>query len=163
MRHNISLVYLPSHASHILQPLDVGPFSPLAHYYKKELHRFTPIGFAIIDQAIFIKIYQIIRLIAFTSRNIRAGWKRAGLRPYNPDRILEDPQITNLGRVTPELEVPTHPESIYSTPKKTAEYRKVLAKIKVKLSLYSQRYLMKLDHGIIKTLTTNQIFQNQIT
>jgi hypothetical protein len=32
MRNEISLVYLPSHASHVLQPLDVGPFSPLGGY-----------------------------------------------------------------------------------------------------------------------------------
>jgi DDE superfamily endonuclease len=73
MRNNISLVYLPSHASHILQPLDVSPFSPLAQYYRNELHRFTPTGFATVDRATFTTIYQLVRPIAFTSRNIRAG------------------------------------------------------------------------------------------
>jgi DDE superfamily endonuclease len=52
IQNNISLIYLPSHASHILQPLDIGPFSPLAHYYK-ELHRFTPTGFTAVDRAAF--------------------------------------------------------------------------------------------------------------
>jgi hypothetical protein len=162
MRNNISLVYLPSHASHILQPLDVGPFSPLAHYYKKELHRFTPTGFATVDRATFTQIYQIVRPMAFTSRNIRAGWRRAGLRPYNPDRILQDPQVTNLSRVTPELEVPVHPDDVYSTPKKIIEYRRVLTKIKPKLSPHTRRYLTKLDHGIMETLTANHILQNQV-
>jgi hypothetical protein len=53
MRNNISLVYLPSHASYILQPLDVGSFSPLAYYYKKELHKFTFTGFITVDRATF--------------------------------------------------------------------------------------------------------------
>ena len=60
------------------------------------------------------------------------------------------------------MEVPAHPEGVYSTPKKTIEYREVLAKIEAKLSPQSQRYLTKLDHGIMETLIANQILQNQI-
>jgi hypothetical protein len=65
MRNDISLIYLPSHASHILQPLDMGPFSPLGHFYKKEVHNFTPTGFATFDRATFTKVYQIARPKAF--------------------------------------------------------------------------------------------------
>jgi hypothetical protein len=68
----------------------------------------------------------------------------------------------NLSRVTPELEVPVHPDDIYYTPKKIAEYRRVLIKIKPKLSPHTRRHLTKLDHGIIKTLTANHILQNQV-
>ena len=162
MRNDISLIYLPSHASHILQPLDVGPFSPLASYYVKEVHNFTPTGFATFDRATFTSIYQITRPRAFTKSNIQAGWSRAGLEPHNPDRILRHPQVTNLSRMTPELEVPPHPDGIYGTPKTIGEYKELLARIEPKLSPHSQRHLTKLDHGIMETLTANHVLQNQV-
>jgi hypothetical protein len=137
-------------------------FSPLGGYYKKEVHKFTPTGFATFNRATFTKIYQIARPKAFNNRNIKAGWKRAGLVPYNPERILQDPQVTNLERMTPELEVPAHPEGIYSTPKKATEYQDLLARIEAKLSPDSQRHLTKLDHGVMETLTANQVLQNQV-
>jgi hypothetical protein len=35
--HNITLLQLPSHTSHLLQPLDVKCFAPLKHYYRNEV------------------------------------------------------------------------------------------------------------------------------
>ena len=162
MKNDISLVYLPAHASHILQPLDVGPFSPLGGYYRKEVHNFTPTGFATFDRATFTKVYQIARPRAFTERNITSGWRRAGLEPLDIDRILGNPQVTNLMRATPELQCTPHPEGVYSTPNKIHEYQELLAQIEVKLSPHSQRHLIKLDHGIHQTLSANQVLQNQV-
>jgi hypothetical protein len=62
----------------------------------------------------------------------------------------------------PELEVPPHRDGIYGTPKTIAEYRELLARIEPKLSPHSQRHLTKLDHGIMETLTTNHVLQNQV-
>ena len=36
-QHNIHLLYLPAHASHVLQPLDQSVFGPLKAAYKMEL------------------------------------------------------------------------------------------------------------------------------
>ena len=33
--HNIHIMCLPAHSTHLLQPLDVGVFGPLQHYYGK--------------------------------------------------------------------------------------------------------------------------------
>jgi hypothetical protein len=61
------------------------------------------------------------------------------------------------------LKVPIHPDDVYSIPKNIIEYRRVLTKIKPKLSPYTRRYLTKLDYGIMETLTANHILQNQVT
>jgi hypothetical protein len=37
-----------------------------------------------------------------------------------------------------------------------------LTRIKAKLSLESQRHLTKLDHGVMETITANQVLQNQV-
>ncbi len=45
--HKIVLLYLPSHSTHRLQPLDVSIFSPLATYYSElvdEYSRYNGIG-----------------------------------------------------------------------------------------------------------------------
>ena len=41
IRHNMKLICLPSHSTHLLQPLDVGVFLPLATYHKGESEAFT--------------------------------------------------------------------------------------------------------------------------
>lgn len=35
--NHVFLIYLPAHASHILQPLDLAVFSPLKEAYRREL------------------------------------------------------------------------------------------------------------------------------
>jgi len=34
MKHNILLLCLPSHSTHLLQPLDIGLLSPYQHFYR---------------------------------------------------------------------------------------------------------------------------------
>lgn len=69
----------------MLQPLDVGVFSPLQKYYKQEvnLHRHS------IDKATFPDLLARARTKAFTSSNIAAGFSASGIWPYNPRVILD--------------------------------------------------------------------------
>ena len=76
--------------------------------------------------------------------------------------IFDNRARKDYGYQAPQLEVPAHPDDVYSTPKKIREYRRVLTKIQPKLSPHSRRYLTKLDHGIMETLTANHILQNQV-
>lgn len=76
--------------------------------------------------------------------------------------IFDNRARKDYGYQAPQLEVPAHPDDVYSTPKKIRQYQTVLTKIKPKLSPHSRRYLTKLDHGIMETLTANHILQNQV-
>lgn len=40
LNHNVLVFSLPPHSTHILQPLDVRLFSPLARYYRNAMHKF---------------------------------------------------------------------------------------------------------------------------
>jgi hypothetical protein len=40
----------------------------------------------------FTSLYGPARDLVVTSRNIKAGWMKAGLFPFNPDRVLKDIQ-----------------------------------------------------------------------
>jgi hypothetical protein len=47
---------LPSHTSHILQPLDVGLFATLQHHYSAELDVLTSNGLTSIQRGEFFKL-----------------------------------------------------------------------------------------------------------
>lgn len=91
-QNNIILCRLPSHTSHKLQPCDVGIFGPLKTAYRDQVERLLRGGANNIGKKHFTLLYSKARQAAFTSRNIRASWAKAGLFPFNPERVLRDMQ-----------------------------------------------------------------------
>lgn len=55
IEHNIIVLCLPSHTSHVLQPLDVGLFAQLQRYYSAELDKWTSHDLRTINRAEFFK------------------------------------------------------------------------------------------------------------
>ena len=121
---NVQLVYMPSHSSHILQPLDVGVFSSLKRNYRKEiadLLRFVEI--TPVQRAQFIKYYSKARAKTLIPRYITTGWSGAGIYPWNPEIVLRSSQVINI-LVQPPLPPQTPPsrkrqlpsEVVYTTP-----------------------------------------------
>ena len=49
---------LPPHLTHLLQPLDIGIFSPLLKAYQKRFYDFTFYGAVNITKPKFLKYYQ---------------------------------------------------------------------------------------------------------
>jgi FtsZ-binding cell division protein ZapB len=81
-------VCMPAHSSHLLQPLDVGCFSPLKKHYGKLIENLMKNGLNHIDKADFLDIYPTARQSAITSKNIVSGFAATGLVPFNPDQVL---------------------------------------------------------------------------
>ena len=92
MRHcydnNIAVFLLIPHSSHLIQPLDVGVFSPLKAAMKSQLNTIFRTGIARLKKAEWIENYVKAREKAIIQQNIEAGWRGAGLWPINPVRIL---------------------------------------------------------------------------
>lgn len=83
-KHNIHLLFLPPHTSHILQPLDLSVFSPLKRSYRYYLNKLTSLSESgIIGKQNFLSCYEKARKDSLTVRNILAGWKASGLWPQN--------------------------------------------------------------------------------
>ncbi len=165
LENNIHPLYLPAHATHKLQPLDVGPFSPLSAAYSRTVEEYTPTGVAVLNRSVFTLLYIQARQQAFTERNIRAGWRRAGIWPINKQRLLNDPEIKNFGRTTPEYQpapVKEGPNHLYSTPKKANEIRELKAQIEAKVTPRTQRAVRKLSHAAIQEYTGAQLLQNEL-
>ena len=89
--NNIHLLCLPAHCIHILQPLDVGIFKPFKSYFSKACTRYIakhPAGGVLTPD-------KLVSLVAeawpstFTPDNIMAGFKKAGVHPFNPGEVSD--------------------------------------------------------------------------
>ena len=88
IEHNIHLLMLPAHTSHLLQPLDVGVFGPLKSAMSKCLDRLIRTGISRLQKVEWVEKYMEARPLAFTKSNIEGAWRGAGLFPYSPQKVL---------------------------------------------------------------------------
>ena len=88
--NDILLYYIPSYTSYKLQPYNVSVFGPLKGAYRNQVERLERVFIGIIGKEHFTYLYCPARMEALTFRNIRAGWTKAGLFPFNPEKVLSD-------------------------------------------------------------------------
>jgi hypothetical protein len=89
MKNNIILMILPPHSSHLTQPLDVGVFgllktlmaSVLEPLVSTELHRML--------KAEWLSAFVQAHDSAFSIQNIKTGFYTAGIRPFNPSKVID--------------------------------------------------------------------------
>lgn len=85
---NIDLVCLPPHTSHLLQPLDVGVFSPLKRALSAEIEKLFRLDTRRIPRIEWTEAYITARAKAFTSRSIESSFRASGIYPLSPITIL---------------------------------------------------------------------------
>jgi hypothetical protein len=79
---------MPPYTSHLLQPLNVGCFSPLKVAYGHQVSELARQRIFHIDKQDFLQIYPGIREIVFLEKHIQAGFRATSLVPACPDRVL---------------------------------------------------------------------------
>jgi hypothetical protein len=84
--HDIVALCLPPHATHILQPLDVGIFGPVAKSYRILIQKDSIFGATRINNVKFLEFYQKTR--KGIAKNIPGAWRGCGLFPFNPQKVL---------------------------------------------------------------------------
>ena len=87
--HNIVTIYLPPHSSHILQPLDVACFSPLKRAYGLEVEKLIMAGVQHVEKCDFLELFIRARSQVMTKANTRAGFRAAGIVPFDPSEALD--------------------------------------------------------------------------
>jgi hypothetical protein len=95
---------MPAHALHILQPLDVGCFSPLKRVYKKEVGALTNSYINYIDKLAFLAAFTTVYQGAFSSKNIKAGFRATSLVLLDLGVVVSKLEIKPR---TPSLLLPT--------------------------------------------------------
>ena len=94
---------MPPHSSHLLQPLDVGCFSPLKRAYGHQVEICMQLEHNHIDKLDFLETFKPARAAALSASNIHSGFAAAGLVPHNSERVLSHLQF--------KLRTPTPPAS----------------------------------------------------
>ena len=86
--HRIIVLCLPAHTSHMTQPMDIAVFSPVKYWFRREVEAYLRCGEIRVPKAEFMEIYARSRPKAITAKNIKSGFRGAGLVPYNPAAVL---------------------------------------------------------------------------
>uniref|UniRef100_A0A8H7K3R7 HTH CENPB-type domain-containing protein n=1 Tax=Bionectria ochroleuca TaxID=29856 RepID=A0A8H7K3R7_BIOOC len=111
-KNKIWLLFLPSHSSHVLQPLDLSIFSALKRAFRRFLSEqqlqtdSSPVG-----KMTFLRCYHLARLAALTVENILSGWKASGMWPINVAVPLMSPYV-----LAPRYTFQTRPSTPPATP-----------------------------------------------
>jgi hypothetical protein len=79
---------MPSHSSHLLQPLDVACFAPLKRSYSDGISALARNYIHHISKETFLPAFKAAYKYTFTEANARVGFRGAGLIPFNPDIVL---------------------------------------------------------------------------
>jgi hypothetical protein len=76
------------YSSHLLQPLDVVPYSLLKRHYGDGISLLARSRIHHIDKETFLLAFKAAFKKTFTLENIRAGFRGAELAPHDPDVML---------------------------------------------------------------------------
>ena len=89
---NIILYCFPPHASHILQPLDVSVYGPLKKFWNASLDEFSKKykGLSMSRTHFFPVFDRAWKRAVETPQNIRSGFRKTGLVPFQPDAVAYD-------------------------------------------------------------------------
>jgi hypothetical protein len=95
---------MPAHASHLLQPLDVGCFGPLKKAYGREIEYLIRCHITYISRTEFFSALHAAFRATFTESNIQGGFRGAGIAPFNPENVIS--------KLDMQLRTPTPPGEI---------------------------------------------------
>ena len=139
----------PFYFTHRFQPLDVSLFSPLANYYSQNLNSwiFHAQGLSRISKRDFFGLFWPAYQLAFTPTNIKSGWEKTGLQPFDPSRVLKQVKLD-------ERSVSSH--SSFSALSQ-ADWRKVQQLIKLIIGKVIGPEARKLNNTIKKLATKNAL------
>jgi hypothetical protein len=109
IENKIMLAILPPHLTHRLQPLDVSLFSPLAKYYDKHLGIFNQKnqGWTRFTKRNFFANFWKAWEDAITSKNVKSGWAKIGLYPFDASVVIKQLEKEEKEEVPNVVESPS--------------------------------------------------------
>ncbi len=80
---------LIAHSTHLTQPLDVACFQSEKHWHSRSIEDHVRAGKGNFTKYTFLKVLKQIRTKTFTKRTIKSAFKRAGVYPLCPEKVLQ--------------------------------------------------------------------------
>jgi hypothetical protein len=119
LAHKILTLCMPSHSSHILQPLDVVCFSPLKRKYSQRVRDLARRRVFHINKEGFLPAFKDAFFDVFTEENCRKAFEASGIVPINAQVVLDRLEVRL--RTPPEPLLPETPWQS-KTPSNTYEF-----------------------------------------
>jgi hypothetical protein len=119
LEHKILTLCMPSHSSHILQPLDIVCFSPLKRKYSQRIRDLARRRVFHIDKESFLPAFRDAFFDVFTEENCRKAFEASGLVPTNAQVVLDRLEVRLY---TPPEMPPTETSWQSKTPSNTHEF-----------------------------------------
>jgi hypothetical protein len=113
MNHNnITVLAIPPHSSHVMQPLDRGPFYSLKRAWNKALHKaLRQVGSRKLTKAEWLQVFQPVYQQAISVKNVQGGFRGSGIYPTNRAAITDEQLVPDKTGETVEC------KSVTTTPK----------------------------------------------
>jgi hypothetical protein len=153
---------MPPHATHHLQPLDVGVYGPYAHYYGLQVDEFTrkSSGILPINKGNFWDILRPARVRTFVKSTITSAWAQTGLYPFNPRMAIS--KLPN-GRTPEPIQAIPEVQSSPTAPRTPRTTRKLTKRVIQDTSGSPQRKrAKKLSSTIEQLLTENALLKLEL-
>ena len=101
--NGIEALMIPTHMSHVLQPLDSIPFAQLKKNWEKNFRRYNIAHSGrSLNKVDFWEVFSLSWNQAMTTKNIMAGFRNMGIYPYDP--LLIPPSSMAPSEVTDYVE-----------------------------------------------------------
>ena len=100
----IIVLCMPSHSSHLLQPLDVVCFSLLKRAYGDEISALARYSTKHIKKEAFLPAFKRSFDQAFSKKSICSSFQAAGLVPHNPEAVLSKLDVVLRTPTPPALQ-----------------------------------------------------------
>ena len=169
---SIDLVVILLHTSHILQPLDVGVFSPLKRALSAEIEKLFRLDTRRIPRIEWTEAYITARNRAFIPRSIESSFRASGIYPLSPITILSTLRMpTPTPRVTPPpITTPNDLDRslLNSSPPEGTELRQATSLVNsiVRSSTLEtpiKRYIERSGAAFERTTSENAILRKEVT
>jgi len=135
--HDIIPLCMPSHSSHLLQPLDVGCFAVLKRAYGRFVSDLARTGYNHIDKLDFLADYPRARVEAFQPNIVQSSFAATGIVPVSAERVLSKLNIS-LRTPPPPSSRPSSRSSQF-TPKTPRTVKQLEKQAKMMKELLKQR------------------------
>ena len=159
--HNIVTLCMPAHSSHILQPLDVGCFSPLKRAYGGQIDHIIRGGVTHITKADFLPAFNAAFHATFTESNIKAGFRGAGLVPFDPESVISKLDIKLKTPTPPSTASDSAPPWESKTPQNASEATSQSELIKNRIAMHQNSFPTSIFTGIDQIAKGAQKFMHR--
>ena len=89
--HRIIVLIVPPHTTHRLQPLDVGCFAPLSHYFSKAVSDLMTKGNGFVrnSKQLFWSPFKPAFTARLSEANILSAFKKTGIWPMDQSIVID--------------------------------------------------------------------------